>query len=130
MKLQLVMASIALALIGDVAVCNAQTYLWVPNYGDNTVSKINCLAHEVEATIQVGPGPGGVAAGRDRVYITHRLEPIVTVISKTSTIPHQLICKPQVGGSIPFVSSSFFKHLPTTPLLYVLSCHGFSQGSI
>ena len=44
-------------------------YLWVPNYEDHTVSKIDADTHEVVATIPVGLNPVGIAVGFEYVYV-------------------------------------------------------------
>ena len=45
-------------------------YLWVPNYENHTVSKIDVNTHEVVATIPVGLNPAGIAVGFEYVYVT------------------------------------------------------------
>ena len=44
-------------------------YLWVSNFEDHTVSKIDVETHEVVATIPVGENPAGIAVGLDLVYV-------------------------------------------------------------
>ena len=44
-------------------------YLWVPNYEDHTVSKIDVDTHQVVATIPVGQDPLGIAVGFDYIYV-------------------------------------------------------------
>ena len=45
------------------------SYLWVPNYEDHTVTKIDVNTHEVVATIPVGLNPAGIAVGFEYVYV-------------------------------------------------------------
>ena len=44
-------------------------YLWVSNFDDHTVSKVDVDTHEVVATIAVGENPAGVAVGLNYVYV-------------------------------------------------------------
>jgi len=60
----------------------AGRYLWVPNYGDNTVSKVDVETHAVVATVPVAVGPSGIAVGRDYVYVTHRYSSRLYRLSK------------------------------------------------
>ncbi|MFC1572822.1 right-handed parallel beta-helix repeat-containing protein, partial [Candidatus Eisenbacteria bacterium] len=59
-------------------------YLWVPNYEDDTVSRVDAGEHEVAATIPVGDGPSGIAVGRTYVYVTHRNSSFLYRIGKTT----------------------------------------------
>ncbi len=69
----------------------AGRYLWVPNYGDNTVSKVDVETHAVVASIPVAGGPSGIAVGRDYVYITHRYSSYLYRISKDLDIVYDSI---------------------------------------
>ncbi|MCP4565960.1 MAG: peptidoglycan DD-metalloendopeptidase family protein [FCB group bacterium] len=81
-----------LCLLGLSAFCiqdaqgNTGDYLWVPCFTDDAVYKVNVLTHEVEATIPVESGPGGIAVGREYVYVTHRYTPNLARISKTDDV--------------------------------------------
>ena len=44
-------------------------YLWVSNFDDHTVSKVDVNTHEVVATIAVGENPAGIAVGLDFIYV-------------------------------------------------------------
>lgn len=59
-------------------------YLWVPNYYDNTVSKVDVDSHTVVATISVATNPAGIAVGREYAYVTHRNSSCLYRISKTA----------------------------------------------
>jgi len=58
-------------------------YLWVPNFHDNTVSKVNVNTHTIVATVPVGTNPTGVAVSIDYVYVTCRR--FVFRISRTTS---------------------------------------------
>jgi len=59
-------------------------YLWVPNYEDHTVSKIDVDTHEVVATIPVGSYPGAIAVGFQFVYVPCSLPASLYRIHKES----------------------------------------------
>ncbi len=56
-------------------------YLWVSNYDDHTVSKIDVDTHEVAAVIPVGLNPAGIAVGFDYVYVACMLSSALYRIS-------------------------------------------------
>jgi|GEM_PF-3369262 len=66
-------------------------YLWVPNYYDNTVSKVDVNSHTVVATIPVGTKPSGIAVGFDYVYVTCRRSSCLYRISKATSTVHDSI---------------------------------------
>lgn len=74
-------------------------YLWVPNFYDNTVSKVDVNSHTVEATIPVGTKPAGIAVGRDFVYVTHRRSSFLYRISKATDAVYDSI---DLGGVMAF----------------------------
>jgi YVTN family beta-propeller protein len=66
-------------------------YLWVPNYGDNTVSKVDVNSHTVVVITPVGEKPAGIAVGVDYVYVTCRRSSYLYRISKATNTVHDSI---------------------------------------
>ena len=88
----------ALVLIGAFAISPAfgvgrawDGYLWVPNYEDNTVFKIDVDTHEVVVTIPVGIHPAGIAVGFDYVYVVCRRSSNLYRISRRTDTIHDAI---------------------------------------
>jgi YVTN family beta-propeller protein len=65
-----------------VVVAPDQSYLYVTNYGDNTVSVISLSTLYVTATISVGKGPHGISItpSGDLVYVVNELDETVSII--------------------------------------------------
>ena len=65
-----------------VAVTPDQEYLYVTNYGDDTVSVIDIVTSEVSETISVGDGPYGISAipSGAFIYVVNQLDGTVSVI--------------------------------------------------
>jgi YVTN family beta-propeller protein len=65
-----------------IVVTPDQKYLYVTNYGDDTVSVINLTTSVVDKTISVGDGPFGisVAPSGDFVYVVNQLSGTASVI--------------------------------------------------
>ena len=66
-------------------------YLWVPNFEDHTVSKIDVETHEVVATIPVGENPAGIAVGSDLVYVVCTRSSSVFRIGKEADTVYDVI---------------------------------------
>ena len=75
-----------LVLIGLFNECYAQTFAYVSNTAEDTVSVISVSDNTVTATVDVGGGPWGIAAGAnaDYVYVTNNTDNTVSVINTTN----------------------------------------------
>lgn len=64
-----------------MAISPNNRYLYVTNFLDNSVSKVNVASYEVESTLATGLGPNGVAIAPNnlRGYVCNYLEGTVTV---------------------------------------------------
>jgi YVTN family beta-propeller protein len=69
-----------------VVVTPDQTYLYVTNYGDDTVSVISVTDREVTETINVGDGPYGISISLSGVfvYVVNQLDGTISVIDSNS----------------------------------------------
>jgi YVTN family beta-propeller protein len=65
--------------------------VWVTNFDDRTVSRVNPDTHEVQQTIQVGSGPSGVAVGNGAVWVANNLDGTVSRIDPRTNAGVQLI---------------------------------------
>jgi YVTN family beta-propeller protein len=81
-----------------VVVTPNQAYLYVTNYGDDTVSVISLSTQAVVATIKVGDGPYGISVtpSGDFVYVVNQLSGKVSVID---TDDNSVIKTVDVGDS-------------------------------
>ena len=78
-----------LALVILVSIAGASPFAYITNSESNTVSVIDTLTNKVIKTVNVGPGPGGVAATPDgkKVYVTNFNSNTVSVIdTATNTV--------------------------------------------
>ena len=76
-------------------------YLWVSNYDDHTVSKIDVDTHEVAAVIPVGLNPAGIAVGFDYVYVACMLSSALYRISIDTDEVYDIIDLSAVMGGPP-----------------------------
>jgi YVTN family beta-propeller protein len=98
-----------------VVVTPDQTYVYVTNYGDDTVSVINLTNREVTETINVGDGPYGIAitpSGKF-LYVVNQLDGTVSVIDADSNSDdyNKVIATIDVGNS-PVGFGTFVGGLP------------------
>ncbi|MEM7549737.1 MAG: cadherin domain-containing protein [Bacteroidota bacterium] len=81
-------ASITFSILetNDAPVLTVQSFAYVPNFSDNTVSVIDPVTLSLIETIDVGQGPTGVAVSPDgtSVYITNQTGNSVSVINTTN----------------------------------------------
>src|SRR6266550_924632 len=72
---------LATSLFTNVQATQNNTFAYIPNYNDNSVSVISLASNSVISTIPVGNNPFGVAAGPGYVYVTDQGDDYVTVIN-------------------------------------------------
>jgi YVTN family beta-propeller protein len=65
--------------------------VWVTNFDDRTVSRVNPDTHDVQQTIQVGAGPSGVAVGNGAVWVANNLDGTLSRIDPQTNAVVQVI---------------------------------------
>jgi YVTN family beta-propeller protein len=98
--LLLVTALLSLAFLGN---CWAAVYGYIPNSGDNTVTKINTGDIAETTAINLGNGPSGVATSPDGkfIYVTNRYSNTVAIIdSQADTVTSLVVGTEPVGVAV------------------------------
>jgi YVTN family beta-propeller protein len=95
---------------GPFGIAASAEAIWVSNYLDGTVSRIDPITNAVVATIPVGDSPFGIAAGFGSIWVAnvndgkvHRIDP-ATNLAATSVQTRQSVTGIAIGAGAVWVS--------------------------
>jgi len=103
MKKQIFIAVLSIGLLAVGATAFASTigtpYIWITNYGGNTISKLDTSKGNVVGTYPAGIKPWGVAVDANgNIWVTHDHSSTVSLFSSNGSLIKNIFMKEIVGA--------------------------------